>query len=340
MVSADLTTNDPNKLKAMEGLTPERTGAEQHCTIITISESPMKPDVVWVGTDDGLVHNTLNGGVEWTNVSSNWSGVPKNTWVSRVTASKYKLERCYVTFDGHRTGDFKPYVLVTEDMGKTWTSLSATLPSGSVYVIKEDPVNENLLYLGTEFGVFVSLDRGQNWTKWKSNFPSVAVHDLVIHPRERELILGTHGRGMWIAPVEGLQGLTSEAMNSNLLVADPIDAYLWVFSLSGGYGDGQGHYWGENPPFGARIQYYLKAEVASVNVEILAADGTVIGSINNPPTKPGISTVYWNLRQSGGGPNQRTGTVAPGTYGIRITAGTETVTKKVNVRQDPSVSKE
>lgn len=339
MVSGDLTTNDPKKLAAMEGLTPERTGAEQHCTIITISESPLKPDVVWVGTDDGLVHFTLNGGVEWTNVTPNWTGVPKNTWVSRVAASKYKPERCYVTFDGHRTGDLKPYVLVTEDMGKTWTTLAGTLPAGSVYVIKEDPVNENLLYLGTEFGLFASLDRGQTWTNWKSNFPSVAVHDLLIHPRERELILGTHGRGIWIAPIEGLQGLNAEGLAANFLIADPIDAYLWVSSMSGGYGDGQGYYWGQNPPFGARIQYYLKQSASSINIEILGADGTVVGTITNPSNKAGVNTVYWNLRQSGA-EGRRPGNVTPGTYAIRITIGTETVTKKVTVKPDPTVGRE
>lgn len=334
MVSGDLTTNDPKKMAPMEGLTPEKTGAEQHCTIITIAESPIKPDVVWVGTDDGLVHFTLNGGVEWTNVSANWSGVPKNTWVSRVTASKYKLERCYVSFDGHRTGDFKPYVLVTEDMGKTWTSLSSTLPSGSVYVIKEDPVNENILYLGTEFGLFASLDRGQTWTPWKSNLPVVAVHDLAVHPRERELILATHGRGMWIAPVEGLQALNAEGLAANSLIADTVDAYLWVASISGGYGDGQGHYWGQNPPYGARIQYYVKQAATSVNIEILSADGSVVGTIPNPPTRAGVNTVYWNLRQSGG-EGRRAGNVPPGTYGVRITVGTETLTKKLVVKPDP-----
>ncbi|HET6644266.1 MAG TPA: exo-alpha-sialidase, partial [Fimbriimonadales bacterium] len=260
VASPDLTTNDSKKMAAMEGLTPEDTGAETHCTIITISESPIKAGVVWVGTDDGNVQVSENDGYNWTNVIGNVQGVQQTTWVSRVTASSHKLERCYATFDGHRSGDMKPYVYVTEDMGKTWTNITSNLPMGSVYVIKEDAVNENLLYIGTEFGLFVSLDRGKTWTLWSSNLPTVAVHDLVVQPREHEIILATHGRGMWIAPVEALQNATDDTLAKDVELFDPIQAVEWVSDRSGGYGDGMGWYFGDNPPRGARLSYYLKSD--------------------------------------------------------------------------------
>lgn len=337
VASPDLTTNDPERMKNMEGLTPENTGAETHCTIITISESPVKPGVVWVGTDDGLVHVSQNDGYDWTQVTSNFQGVPKNTWVSRVAASKYKLERCYVTFDGHRTGDMKPYVFATEDMGKTWTNITSNLPMGSVYVVKEDPENEDLLYVGTEFGLFVSRDRGKTWTQWRNGLPTVAVHDIVIHPRDHEIIVGTHGRGIFIAPVEALQQ-SGKAMEKDFELFDMVDAVQWLSDRSGGYGDGDGWYWGQNPPLGARITYFLKADAKDVKVEILAPDGTVVSSLNNPSKSKGVNVVYWNLRSSGerGQGRGPGGSAAePGAYGVRLTVDGNAVTKKLSVKADP-----
>jgi len=342
--SPDLTTNDPEKQKPMGGLTPERTGAETHCTIITISESPLQADLVWVGTDDGLVHVTENGGKDWTNVTANIQGVPANTWVSRVAASAHRRNRCYVTFDGHRTGDFKPYVFVTEDLGKTWTNIAANLPADeSVYVIKEDPYNENLLFVGTEFGLYVSIDRGKSWARWKTNLPTVAVHDIEIHPREREIILGTHGRGIFIAPIEVLEALNENAMKESVVLADPVDAYQWVADATGGYGDGDGWYFGENPPFGGRISYYLNQD-AEVTLEILDAAGAIIARIPNAPGSAGANVAYWNFRRSGqqggGGPGGGGfqgggGLLPPGTYGVRIKVGDKTVVKPITVRPDP-----
>lgn len=341
VVSPDLTTNNPEKTKPMEGLNPENTGAEVHCTIISISESPIRPDVVWVGTDDGLVHYTLNGGVEWTSVSDNFPGLPANTWCSRVIASKYKLERAYATFDGHRTGDYKPYIYVTEDMGKTWEPIGTHLPVGPVYVIKEDPEREDLLYVGTEFGTYVSLNRGVTWIAWRANMPAVAVHDIVIHPREKEIVLGTHGRGIWIAPVEHLQGLSNVARSQPFYLVDPVAAYAWVPDLGGGYGDGQGWFYGENPRTGARIHYYLQSQPADLKIEIVAPGGEVIATVQNPRTSPGLNTVYWNLRRTpqerGGGGFQRggAGPTPTGDFVVRITVGSESMTKPLKVYPDP-----
>lgn len=342
-VSPDLTTNNPDKLQPMGGLNPENTGAELHCTIITISESPIKPDVVWVGTDDGLVHYTMNGGVDWKQVTFNIPDLPANTWCSRVIASQYKLERVYATFDGHRTGDYKPYIYVSEDMGETWQSIGGGMPVGPVYVIKEDPVREDLLYVGTEFGTYVSLNRGLSWVAWRANMPAVAVHDIVIHPREKEIVLGTHGRAIWIAPVEHLQVLTATVREQSFALVDPIHAWDWVASLGGQYGDGQGWFYGTNPPAGARLHYYLRGTASELRVEILGPGGDTIATIPNPPSTPGLHTVYWNLRRSptggggggGGGFQGGGGATLTGDFAVRLTVNGESVTKPLKVLPDP-----
>ncbi len=343
VASDDLTTNDPEKNKNMEGLTPENTGAERHCTIITISESPRKAGVVWVGTDDGLVHVSEDDGYNWSNVTANVVGVPKNTWVSRVEASRFKLERAYATFDGHRTGDYKTYVYVTEDFGKTWTNITANLPSNeSAYVIKEDPTNENLLYVGTEFGLYVSLDRGKTWTRWNAGLPTVAVHDIKIHTRDRDIILGTHGRGVWIAPVEALQQATAALMDKDLEVFEPVRAVQWTSNSSGGYGDGAGWFYGQNPPSGARLAYWLKADAKEVTVDILDAAGAVVGRVQDPDNGRGVNVVYWNFRSGAGGGGGRGGgggqfgqVSGPGSYAVRVTADGKTATKTFTVIADP-----
>ncbi len=339
VASPDLTTNDPEKLKPMGGLTPENTGAERHCTIITISESPIKAGVVWVGTDDGLVHITQDDGNTWTNVTENIKDVPQNTWCSRVHASNFKLERAYATFDGHRTGDMKPYVFMTDDFGKTWTNITANLPAnGSCYVIKEDLVNEDLLFVGTEFGLFVSFNKGQHWTRWKTNLATVAVHDIAIHPREKEIILGTHGRGIFIAPIEGLQTLNIENRMKPFVLANPINAVKWVNFPGGGYGDGAWGYYGENPPIGARIQYYLRDDASNVKVEILNIEGNVIYEFQNPPSKKGLHVLYWNYMTRGQG--GRAGASAqPGNYAIRLSIGGEAQLKELIVLPDPQTER-
>jgi photosystem II stability/assembly factor-like uncharacterized protein len=159
IISPDLSTQDPVKIdRKTGGLTADVTGAENHCSIITVSESPLKPGIIWVGTDDGNVQLTKDGGKSWANVRANFKGVPDGIWVSRVEASHYDEETCYVTFDGHRSDNFMPWVFKTTDFGQTWMSISSNLPDGQVaYVIREDRKNKDLLFLGTEFAVFVSL---------------------------------------------------------------------------------------------------------------------------------------------------------------------------------------
>ena len=221
-----------------------------HCTIITISESPLRPGIIWVGTDDGNVQVTRDGGATWANVRANVPGVPKGTWVSRVEASRTAEGTAYLTFDGHRSDDFKPYVFVTKDFGKTWASLANGIPDGQpVYVIREDPKNANLLFLGTEFGVFFSVDAGKQWNSLKLNMPTVSFHDLLIHPRDNDLIAATHGRGIWILDdISALQQATPTVLAEDAqLFTTTRPATRWLRIQRGGYGRGDLYLPGREP---------------------------------------------------------------------------------------------
>jgi photosystem II stability/assembly factor-like uncharacterized protein len=202
-ISPDLTTNDPEKQKQEEsgGITVDNSFAEMHTTIYSISESPKNGQIIWVGTDDGNVQTTRDGAKTWANVVGNIPDLPKNSWVSTVEASRFDEGVAYATFDRHTYGDVKPYAYKTKDYGKSWTALGAQASGvrGYAHVIKEDTVNPNLLFLGTEFGLWISVDGGQHWAQYKgSDFPSTAVRDIVVHARESDLVLATHGRGIWI----------------------------------------------------------------------------------------------------------------------------------------------
>ncbi|HVL39770.1 MAG TPA: hypothetical protein VM328_10315 [Fimbriimonadaceae bacterium] len=322
-ISPDLTTNDPKKWRVQLGATPEATGAENHCTIITISESPRRPGIIWVGTDDGQLHVTRNDGAEWTNVVDKVPSLPRNTWVSRVTASRYADGRAYATFDGHRTNDYKPYVFVTQDYGQTWTSISAGLPDGDVtYVIKEGEKNEDLLFLGTEMGLWISLDRGKTWTKFKSNFPTVSVHDVAVHPRDMDLVIGTHGRSIWTLPIAALEDLDTAALAKDVVLTKPAPLYqLGRVSRPSSQGD---RLWmAPNSQPSTLIAYYLKtAGTGEARITIEDASGAkadLTGTV-----RAGLNTVNWNGRLG-----QRV--AAPGEYRVTLQVGGSTYTSSVTV---------
>jgi photosystem II stability/assembly factor-like uncharacterized protein len=303
IISPDLTTNDKAKIsqdKPTGGITPDVTGAEAHCTIITISESPRVPGLIWVGTDDGNVQVTRNGGASWTNVRPNIKGVPPGIWCSRVEASRFDEGTCYVTFDGHRSDDFHPYVFKTTDFGKTWTPIAAGIPEGHcVYVIREDLVNKNLLFLGTEFSVFFSRDAGATWSSLRLNMPTVAYHDLLIHPREHDLIAATHGRGFWILDdISALRKATPEVLGQDAVVFEPgRPGTRWLRLSRGGYSRGDLFFKGENPPEGALIHFYLKAKPAQpATLEIADVTGTLKTTYILDAAEPGINRVAWDLR--------------------------------------------
>ncbi|MCX6568161.1 MAG: hypothetical protein NT147_03805, partial [Candidatus Aminicenantes bacterium] len=306
LLSPDLTTNDKSKntpeppQKPTGGMTPDVTGAETHCTIITISESPRLPGLIWVGTDDGNVQVTRNGGVNWTNVRPNIKGVPAGIWCSRVEASHFDEATCYVTFDGHRSDDFRVYVFKTTDFGKTWAAAAVGIPDGqSVYVIREDPVNKNLLFLGTEFGVYFSRDAAATWSRLNVNLPTVAVHDLLIHPRDNDLIAATHGRGFWILDdITALRKATDDVLGQDAVLFEPAKAATrWLRIQRGGYGRGDLFFKGENPPDGALLNFYVKTKPdAAATLEIADLAGTQKTTYILDAAEAGINRVAWDLR--------------------------------------------
>ena len=215
IISPDLSYADPGKIEVSTrttgGVTPDVTGAETHATISALAESPLIQGLLFAGTDDGRVWTSPNDGGEWTELTGRFPGVREGTWVSRVEPSRHDPKRVYVSFDGHRTNDFTPYVYVSDDGGDAFRSIAANLPTGApdfVHVVREDPRNPNLLFAGTDVGVYASLDRGGSWRRFMESMPATPVHDLRIHPRDRELIAGTHGRSIWIVDIAPLQDLT------------------------------------------------------------------------------------------------------------------------------------
>ena len=199
IISPDLTTNDPTKQNQEDsgGLSMDNSGAENHTTIFTITESPLNENIIWAGTDDGNIQVTKNGGKSWENVVENVSGVPKNTWVYHIEASVHDENTAYVVFDGHTSGDMKAYAFKTTDLGKTWSNI---IPNddvtGFARNIQEDYVNKDLLFLGTELGLYITINGGDKWSKFTKNVPPVAIHYIELQANTNDLVMGTHGRGL------------------------------------------------------------------------------------------------------------------------------------------------
>ncbi|MFC1555365.1 WD40/YVTN/BNR-like repeat-containing protein, partial [candidate division KSB1 bacterium] len=304
----------------------------RNSAIVSIDESPLVPGVIWAGTNDGNVYMTRNEGVNWTRLNTNMRGAPLNYWVKRVEASNHELGRAYVVFDGHRHDDKEPYIFMTDDFGSTWTRISSNLPEGSVYVVREDYHNPDLLFAGTEFSVFFSIDRGASWQKFMNGFPTVPVHDLLIHPRDGDLIAGTHGRGAWIADnITPLQQLTSEVKEEavHLFAVRPEvqwrRTYQWTWVPDS-------RFIKANPPTGSTISYYLKNPVSDTpKLEILDVNGAVIWT-REGSNEAGIHKIFWNFsrmspqasgnQQGQGGSRMRGGgSAGPGEYLVRLTVG-------------------
>jgi photosystem II stability/assembly factor-like uncharacterized protein len=268
-LGGDLTTGvDRNKLQIF-GKTPDKStlsrhdGVQEYPTITTLSESPLTANVLWVGTDDGNVQVTRDGGKTWKNVVSKVPGVPKGTYVSRVVASRTGEGAAFVTFDGHRSDDNGIYIFVTSDYGESWKAIRSGIPdsAGSVHVVREHPRNTNLLFAGTEFGLWVSWDRGANWTALKNNFPTVPVDDIQIQTRDNDLVLATHGRSIWIfddlTPIEKMDAAVT---GSDLTLFPPRTAITWQIRRRQWF-TGDKTLIAKNPPYGAILNYYLKEAV-------------------------------------------------------------------------------
>jgi photosystem II stability/assembly factor-like uncharacterized protein len=298
--SPDLTTNDPAKLKDSGGLTIDNTGAENHCTILTITESPLKAGVLWVGTDDGQVQLSRDGGAIWENVTANIKGfAAHDNWVTRIEASHFVEGGVYLTVSRHQVADYRPYIFKSEDFGRTWTSLRGDLPDyGYLHTVRESPLNRNLLFVGSEFGLFISADGGRKWIPYRGDFPTVAVRDIQIHPRDHDLIIGTHGRGVWIIDdIRPLEKLTADAAKSDAILFDVKDAALFSYRTTvDNYSDAG--YAGQNSPFGAAVSYFLNAAAiggGGLKLTIQDTDGREVAA-PFMTKDAGLNRVYWNLR--------------------------------------------
>lgn len=268
IISKDLTTNDPEKQKQHEsgGLTMDATGAENHCTVLAIAPSSKEQGVIWTGTDDGQVQLTRDGGKTWTNVTSRITGMPKNAWVPQIQASTYNKGEAFVVVNNYRQFDFKPYLFRTKDYGQTWESMVSSSQLGDnsyVLSVVQDPVEPKLIFVGTENGLFVSLDEGKSYTKWTSGYPAgLSTMDMVIHPREHDLVIGTFGRAVYvlddIRPLREMAKEGVQTLNKTLHVFTPPDAYsVETMGPEGALFPGNGMFSGENRPLGALISYVV-----------------------------------------------------------------------------------
>jgi len=355
IISPDLTTDDPEKQRQDEsgGLTRDVTGAENHTTIVSIAPSTVARELIWVGTDDGRVHLTRSRGGYWEDVGRRIRGVPEGAWVSDIEPSKHHPGTAYVVFDDHRRGDWTPYVLRTENYGEDWKKvLEKDQVRGFVHTLEEDPTTPNLLFAGTEFGLWVSLDRGESWFQWTSGLPSVPVRALVVHPRDQDLVIGTHGRGIYllddIRPLQALARIPSLAEKPVYLFEMP-PAYLRsAAALEGYHFPGDAMFQGRTRPAGALLTYWVSDSAAadSAVIRILDEAGSLIRTFRGP-ARPGLNRVTWDLREDvppAGGGGEGEGDfrlpipeVLPGRYSVSVSAGDGESESTLEVLPDPRV---
>lgn len=320
VISPDLTTNDPKKQQSSGGeIVTDNTAAEFHTTLLSIAPSPVDANVIWTGSDDGLVHVTRDGGKSWSNVFVNVPGLKPNAWIPTVEASHFDAGTAYVAADHHQDDDYTPFFYMTTDYGKTWKSIRGDLPDQALWshVIREDPRNRNILYAGTEAGIWATWDRGAHWSSIRGRMPAAPVRDIQVHPRDNDLIAATHGRGLYILDdITPLQQLAA-AQSEDAVLFDVRPAINWTsWNRDGNLG---ARTWaGENPPDGALISYYLKAQPAGeVNIEIADAKGDVIRRYNRVRDEAGVQRINWDLRTAavpgggGGFGGNRGGNAAP-----------------------------
>ena len=349
-VSPDLTTNDSTKQQQEQsgGVTVDNSAAETHTTIYAIAESPKNPAVIWAGTDDGNLQVTRDGGKTWTNVVANVRGLPANAWVSSIEAGHFDEGTVYASFDLHTFGDMRSYAYKSTDFGKTWSPLvGAESPvRGYAHVIKEDLVNRDLLFLGTELGLWVTLDGGKQWAHYKGgDLPAVAVRDLAIHPRDDDLVIATHGRGIWIIDdIRPLRALTPAMLTATagFLQVKPAVQRMPAF---GGWANGDATFVGPNPPDEAVITYYQRRRhiFGDLKIEVFDQAGKLVGTVPSGKRR-GLSRVTWSMRLKAPtvppaasasfgaafGPR-----VLPGTYTVRMSKDKDVFTTRLQVVADP-----
>ena len=348
-ISPDLTTNDPEKQKQEEsgGLTIDNSTAENHCTIYTISESPKDGKIIWAGTDDGNLQVTSDDGISWTDVTSNVPGLPKSTWCAKVQASNHDAKTAYVVFDDHRNGDKKVYVFKTKDLGKTWTSLATDDIETFARTITEDLVNPNLLFLGTEYGLYISIDGGRDWVRFEGKLPKVPIYEMVIQPRENDLVIGTHGRGIYIIDdITPLRMLTDQVLTSELTIF-PSKPYTITNPKFASGLSGDQEFWGDNPSSSAIIIYYMQKRhvFGDMSVEVYNSDGKLVKTLPAGKNK-GINYVEWAVRKKPPKIKAANPTLAfrtafgptfpPGEYTVKVKKDDKEYEGKIKLQTDPA----
>ncbi|HVN59469.1 MAG TPA: hypothetical protein VMT63_14310 [Bacteroidales bacterium] len=302
-ISPDLTTNDPSKLNQNKsgGITIDVTGAENHCTILSIAPSPVSRGQIWVGTDDGNVGLTTDGGMTWTNTFQNVRGAPAKAWIPQVTASKYDPAEAFVVLNNYRTGDYSAYLYHTTNFGKSWQRIITDQDVwGYVLCFVQDPAEPRLLFAGTEYGLYVSFDKGESWNKWVSSYPTVSTYDMVIQPRENDLVIGTFGRSFWIidniAPLRDVAASGTKMLTEKLKLFDaPQAVYASRKNLPGYYYRGDAMFEGDNRNIAAVLTFFACDTVAGkARIEISDSSGTVIKNIETPVNR-GFNRVEWRL---------------------------------------------
>ncbi|QIE58155.1 hypothetical protein G5B37_00815 [Rasiella rasia] len=302
VISPDLTTNDPEKQKQSEsgGLTMDATGAENHTTILVIEPSPLEQNMLWVGSDDGRVHYTQNGGQTWTDVSTNIPDLPKGSWIVQIKASNKNKGEALLVANDYRRFNYTPYAYRTTNYGKTWTRIVAENDVESYTLsIVEDPIEKNLLFLGTDDGLYISTNAGSSWMKWTHGFPTVSVKDLVIQEREHDLVIGTFGRAAWvlddIRPLREIAKNTS-LLNENIKVFSPPTAYQAAYQqATGSRFGGDALYNGENRAGGARISYYFKKSTTKESKDDTEEDTEDVETSEISEDKPSKDSIYMKI---------------------------------------------
>lgn len=355
IISPDLTTNDPEKQRQQEtgGLNYDNSGAEMHTTITVVEPSSLQAGLIWVGTDDGNVQLTRNGGDEWINSASKFSDLPDNAWVQQIKASTYDAGTAFVVFDDHRRDNWTPYVYQTTNYGRSWKRIvDEDDVFGFALSIVQDPVEPNLLFLGTETGLYVSMDGADTWAKWTHGYPTVPTMDLAIHPREHDLIIGTFGRSIWILddirPIrEATQQGVKQLQAKDLHLFEIQDATNAIVGPYMGYrSTGHGMFFGENKPFSAAMTFYASSK-EKVKMEIMNTNGVVVRIKFINPDR-GLNRVYWGFESDGvrfpGRRKTEEGQtppggydVLPGSYTVRMTQGEVTTEQNINVLADQRV---
>jgi hypothetical protein len=296
-----------------------------------LAESPRNADVLWVGSDDGALWVTRDGGKEWKDVAAKLP-LPGPRWIATIEPSRFEDGRAYVCCDGHRSDDDEPYLFVTEDYGQNWKAIRNNLPIGSTRCLREDVINKDLLYCGTEFAVFASLNRGNSWTKINNNLPTVAVHEIAVHPTAGEIVAATHGRSVWILDVTALRQIKSENIKDKAALYAPNTVTRWQQQMS--HGRTNRRFVGENPRPGAHIYYSVPPKTEKVALEMFDIEGKSLAKMTGPTTA-GLNRVTWNLLTQSSREQPRS--VPPGAYRVVLTVDGTSFTQSFRVEGDPNI---